>query len=134
VVWILWSIRIVVELKPAQYVEPVLVFLLQSGAFADILALVFHAIALVKLRKAVRRKAKRAKALFYRLFGKLAQSVFAVAICRVGVEVLKPHQVIFSCFTFLSMTWREASSARTSSRDMPASTINTIRWYKRSEI
>ena len=36
------------------------------------------------------------------------------------------HHTIFSCLTFLSMTWREASSLCTSSREMPASTISTI--------
>lgn len=35
---------------------------------------------------------------------------------------------IFSCLTFLSMTWREASSARTSSKEMPISAMSTSTW------
>ena len=37
-------------------------------------------------------------------------------------------QVIFSCLTFLSMTWREASSSRTSSKLMPSWSMRTITW------
>ena len=49
-----------------------------------------------------------------------------VAEDGVGVEILEDHGVIFSCFTLWSMTWREASSARMSSTEMPISTIKTI--------
>ena len=38
----------------------------------------------------------------------------------------QPCPVIFSCFTFLSITWREASSLWISSSVMPCSIISTI--------
>ena len=49
-----------------------------------------------------------------------------VAEGRVDVEIA--GHVIFSCLTLWSMTWREASSARTSSSVMPASVISTMTW------
>ncbi len=39
---------------------------------------------------------------------------------------------IFSCFTFRSITWREASSAFSSGRERPISTMSTMAWYARS--
>ena len=45
------------------------------------------------------------------------------------VDTLRPPQfeeVIFSCFTLWSIMWREASSLRTSSREIPISVISTI--------
>ena len=35
---------------------------------------------------------------------------------------------IFSCLTFLSITWREASSDLSSSKLMPDSTMRTMAW------
>ena len=65
----------------------------------------------------------------------LLQRVPPVIQGGVGVEISQyrghpspsvQSEAIFSCFTLWSITWRLASSASTSSREMPASTIRTI--------
>ena len=51
---------------------------------------------------------------------------FTVVPGGVHVQILGNHLIIFSCLTFLSMTWREAISFLMSSRLMPISIISTI--------
>ena len=61
--------------------------------------------------------------------GHFAGRIFAVAHRRVVVQpCANLRHFIVSCFTLWSITWREASSARISSGEMPSSTISTSAW------
>ena len=66
-------------------------------------------------------------------FRHLCRRSCPVAKNRVRMQALRSH-VIFSCLTLWSITWRDASSLRTSSTEIPISTISTITWYIRSAI
>ena len=103
------------------------VFFLQAAylRFIARCVLFFHAVREVAGRIGMVGKADYVHSLSDRRKHRFLRGVLSVAEYGVDVEI-EDHFVIFSCFTLWSITWREASSARISSRLMPASTIRTI--------
>ena len=87
-----------------------------------------HGIVRVKALPGVPRESQAHKAQSAGRLHHGGDGVRAVAPAGMGVGIARKRHCMRSCFTFLSITWRRASSRTTSSSEMPISTISTMAW------
>ena len=87
-----------------------------------------HGIGRVEALPGVARKTQAHKAQGAGRLHHVGDGVQAVAPAGMGVGVAYKRHCMRSCFTFLSITCRRASSRTTSSSEMPISTISTMAW------